>query len=83
MHGPQSMGPLDPFWPNPMHPNPPILAKNPKDPIFNQGPPVAHSQPWPLVTPRGHKPAQIHSSPQLKGNIFPFLHAPRTQACRS
>ncbi|MBW0584479.1 hypothetical protein O181_124194 [Austropuccinia psidii MF-1] len=27
--------------------------------------------------------AQIHSSPQLKGKIFPSLHAPRTQGCRS
>ncbi|MBW0547736.1 hypothetical protein O181_087451 [Austropuccinia psidii MF-1] len=52
-----------------MDPNPPILAKNPKDPISNQGPPVAHFQPWPLVPPEATSSDPIHSSPQLKGKI--------------
>ncbi|MBW0512455.1 hypothetical protein O181_052170 [Austropuccinia psidii MF-1] len=62
-----------------MDPNPPILAKNSKDPIFNQGPPVAHFQPWPLVIPRGH---QLSSNPFFsltQGEDFPLLHAPHTQ----
>ncbi|MBW0562842.1 hypothetical protein O181_102557 [Austropuccinia psidii MF-1] len=55
-----------------MDSNPPILAKNSKDllwPIFNQGPPVAHFQPWPLVTRRGHQLSSNPLFPQLKGNI--------------
>ncbi|MBW0492929.1 hypothetical protein O181_032644 [Austropuccinia psidii MF-1] len=52
-----------------MDPNPPILAKNSKDPIFDQGPPVAHFQSWPLVPPKATSSAKIHSSPQLKGKI--------------
>ncbi|MBW0514219.1 hypothetical protein O181_053934 [Austropuccinia psidii MF-1] len=66
-----------------MDPNPPILDKNPNDPISNQGPPVAHFWPWPLETPRGH---QLSSNPlfsSTQGEDFSFLHAPRTQGCRS
>ncbi|MBW0523915.1 hypothetical protein O181_063630 [Austropuccinia psidii MF-1] len=52
-----------------MDPNPPILAKNPKDPISDQEPPVAHFQPWPLVTPRGHQLSSNPLFPSTKGKI--------------
>ncbi|MBW0521586.1 hypothetical protein O181_061301 [Austropuccinia psidii MF-1] len=66
-----------------MDPNPSNLAKNPKDPIFDQGPPVAHFQPWPLVTPRGHHLSSNSLFPSTQGEEFPFLPAPCTQGCRS
>ncbi|MBW0498842.1 hypothetical protein O181_038557 [Austropuccinia psidii MF-1] len=66
-----------------MDPNPPILAKNPKDPISNQGSPVAHFWPWPLETPRGHQLSSNPLFPSTQGEDLPFLHAPRTQGCRS
>ncbi|MBW0559357.1 hypothetical protein O181_099072 [Austropuccinia psidii MF-1] len=66
-----------------MDTNPPILAKNPEDPISDQGPPVAHFQPWPLGTPRGHQLSSNPLFPPAQGEGFQFLHAPHTQQCRS
>ncbi|MBW0509741.1 hypothetical protein O181_049456 [Austropuccinia psidii MF-1] len=49
-----------------MDPNPSILAKNPKDPIFDQGPPVASGKPQ-------RPPAQHKSNlPLSSRGIFPI-----------
>ncbi|MBW0533268.1 hypothetical protein O181_072983 [Austropuccinia psidii MF-1] len=66
-----------------MDPTPPNLAKNPKDPISDQGPSVAHFQPWSLVTPRGHNLSSNSLFPSTQGEDFPLLHAPCTQGCSS
>ncbi|MBW0466919.1 hypothetical protein O181_006634 [Austropuccinia psidii MF-1] len=94
-HGMQSVGHLGPFWPNfneakrgqggqSLSFKPQV---GPPEPFF--GPKKALGPLWTPFSamasgnPQRPPAAQIHSSPQLKGKIFPFLHAPGTQGCRS
>ncbi|MBW0560414.1 hypothetical protein O181_100129 [Austropuccinia psidii MF-1] len=67
----------------------------PPEPVFDHGPQstkfgqelkgtsVAHFQPWPLLTPRGHQLSSNSLFPPNQGEDFSFLHAPHTQGCRS
>ncbi|MBW0529822.1 hypothetical protein O181_069537 [Austropuccinia psidii MF-1] len=88
------MGHLGPFWPNfnesqrgqgeqSLSPKPQV---GPPEPIY--GPKKALGPLWPpslsMASGNRQRPpeAQIHSSPQLKGKILPFLHAPHTQGYR-
>ncbi|MBW0495074.1 hypothetical protein O181_034789 [Austropuccinia psidii MF-1] len=97
LYGLKSVGHLGPFWPNlnkaKKGPRGQSLSPNTRwgrpEPVF--GPELAKKALGPLWTPfssmasgNPQRPpaSQIHSSPQLKGKIFPFLHAPRTQGCR-
>ncbi|MBW0489616.1 hypothetical protein O181_029331 [Austropuccinia psidii MF-1] len=69
------LGPPEPFLaPNPIKPK---MAIKTLRTHFAQG------SLWSLVTARGHQISSAQSFPSTQGGLFPFLHASRTQGCRS